>query len=71
VELEEEDGLLIYSFDIRLADRSILEIHVDAMTGNVVGQETESQADEDAEVEEHEEGDEHEGAEPAEGERRG
>lgn len=50
-ELEEEDGMLIYSFDIGVQGREgIEEIHVDAMTGEVVAQEHESPAMEKAEA---------------------
>ena len=42
-ELEEEDGRLIYSFDIKVAGKSGEdEVHVDARTGEVVKQEHES-----------------------------
>jgi uncharacterized membrane protein YkoI len=42
-ELEEEDGRLIYSFDIKVAGKSgEEEVHVDARTGEVVKQEHES-----------------------------
>ena len=35
-ELEEEDGKLIYSFDMRVAGKAgVYEVHVDAMTGAV------------------------------------
>jgi uncharacterized membrane protein YkoI len=41
-ELEEEDGRLIYSFDIKVAGKSGEdEVHVDARTGEVVKQEHE------------------------------
>lgn len=46
-ELETEGGTLIYSFDMTTAGRSgIDEIHVDAMTGKIVGREHETPADE-------------------------
>jgi uncharacterized membrane protein YkoI len=36
-ELEEEDGLLIYSYDVKVAGREgVEEVHVDAATGRVV-----------------------------------
>lgn len=42
-ELEEEDGRLIYSFEIKVAGKSgEEEVHVDARTGEVVKQEHES-----------------------------
>jgi uncharacterized membrane protein YkoI len=42
-ELEEEDGRLIYSFEIKVAGKSGEdEIHIDAKTGAVVKQEHES-----------------------------
>lgn len=50
VELEEEDGKLIYSYDIRLAGKKgIGEIHVDAMTGAVIKSAHEDPAAEKAE----------------------
>lgn len=49
-ELEEEDGMLIYSFDIRVDGREgIEEVHVDALSGEVVAQEHEG-AEADGEV---------------------
>jgi uncharacterized membrane protein YkoI len=46
-ELEEEDGKLIYSFDIRVAGQEgIEEVHVDALTGEVIAQEHEGEAEE-------------------------
>jgi len=43
VELEEEDGTFIYSYDIKVAGKKgIEEIHVDAMTGAIVKAEHES-----------------------------
>lgn len=42
-ELEEEDGRLIYSFEIKVAGKSgEEEVHIDATTGDVVKQEHES-----------------------------
>ncbi len=42
-ELEEEDGALIYSFDITVAGQTgVTEIHVDAKTGAVIKTEHES-----------------------------
>ena len=41
-ELERERGELIYSFDIIDRRRRIIEVHVDANTGDVVGVEEES-----------------------------
>lgn len=70
-ELEEEDGLLIYSFDVSVQGVSgVEEIHVDALTGKVVSQVHEDEAAEDedeaAEGPEGDEGDEeHEVARPA------
>jgi hypothetical protein len=50
-ELEEEGGELIYSFDIRVeGSEGIEEVHVDAITGAVVGQEHEDGASEAAEA---------------------
>ncbi|MEO8333931.1 MAG: PepSY domain-containing protein [bacterium] len=38
VELENEDGKLLYSYDIKTAGKSgIDEVHIDAMTGKVIG----------------------------------
>lgn len=52
-ELEEEDGALIYSFDLKVAGRDgIEEVHVDALTGEVVAQEHEGAAEEAAEADE-------------------
>ena len=49
-ELENEDGKLIYSFDIKVAGKEgIEEVHVSAMTGEVIKREHESEADEAAE----------------------
>lgn len=49
-ELEEEDGALIFSFDIRVDGREgVEEVHVDALTGRVIAQEHESEDDEAAE----------------------
>ena len=43
VELEKEDGSLIYSFDIKVAGkRGIEEVHVDAMTGAMLKTEHET-----------------------------
>jgi uncharacterized membrane protein YkoI len=51
-ELEEEDGVLLYSFDIEVAGQAwITEVHVDAMTGVVGPLEHESADDEDSEDE--------------------
>lgn len=45
-ELEEEDGKLIYSFDLKVTgQRGIKEVHVDAMTGTVVKTEEEEEED--------------------------
>jgi uncharacterized membrane protein YkoI len=44
-ELEREDGKLIYTFDIKTAN-DITEVHVDAITGEVVKVEHESAAKE-------------------------
>jgi uncharacterized membrane protein YkoI len=42
-ELEEEDGKLIYSFDIKVAGtKGETEVHVDAVTGEVLKEEKES-----------------------------
>ncbi len=49
-ELEEEDGALIWSFDIAVDGREgIEEIHVDALTGKVIAHEHEGAAEEAAE----------------------
>ena len=56
-ELEEEDGRLIYSFDIKVAGQSgVEEVWVDAISGEVVSEEHESQAQEAAEAENEHEG---------------
>lgn len=50
-EIENEDGALIYSFDIRVTGKSgIDEVHVDARTGKVLKKEHETPADEKAEA---------------------
>jgi len=42
-ELEEEDGALIYSFDLRLeGETGVKEVHVDAHNGRIVSTEYES-----------------------------
>ena len=52
VELEEEDGKLIYSYDIKVAGKKgIEEIHVDAMSGAVIKAEHETPAEEKKEAE--------------------
>jgi peptidase YpeB-like protein len=49
-ELENEGGLLIYSFDIKNKDgKAITEVNVDAMNGKVVAVQNESPAKEAAE----------------------
>jgi uncharacterized membrane protein YkoI len=41
-EIEEEDGMLIYSFDVKVGDKpGVEEVHVDAKTGAVVSVEHE------------------------------
>jgi len=48
--LEEENGALLWSFDIQVAGKSgIEEVHVDARTGAILKQEHETPADEAAE----------------------
>jgi uncharacterized membrane protein YkoI len=48
-ELEEEDGTLIYSFDLRVAgEEGVTEVHVDAMTGKVIRMEHEADEEEAA-----------------------
>ena len=43
-ELEREDGVLLYSFDIRVAGKDgITEVHVDAGTGAILGVEEEKE----------------------------
>ena len=50
VELEKEDGKFIYSYDVKIPGKSgIEEVHVDAMTGELVSNVHESPADEKAE----------------------
>jgi uncharacterized membrane protein YkoI len=49
-ELEEEDGKLIWSFDISVAGQEgITEVHVDALTGQIIKTEHESEESEAAE----------------------
>jgi uncharacterized membrane protein YkoI len=51
VELEREDGKLIYSYDIKTTGKSgIDEVHVDATSGKVIGFAHESPADEKSEA---------------------
>lgn len=51
MELEKEDGKFIYSYDMKTAGKSgIDEVHVDAMTGKVVGNVHETPADEKKEA---------------------
>jgi len=51
MELEEEDGKFIYSYDLKTAGKKgIDEVHVDAMTGAVVGNVHETPADEKREA---------------------
>ncbi len=46
-ELEEEDGLLIYSYDIAVeGQEGVQEVHVDAVTGKVVSVEHEEEGEE-------------------------
>jgi uncharacterized membrane protein YkoI len=69
-EIEEEDGLLIYSFAVTVQGvTGIEEVNVDALTGKVVSQEHEDAAEEAREADEEDEADEpgeasgeHEGA---------
>ncbi len=57
-ELEEEDGLLVYSFDIRVEGESgVTEILVDATTGQIVSEDHETDDDEAAEEQDDEGGD--------------
>ena len=50
VELEKEDGKFIYSYDVKIPGKSgIEEVHVDAITGELVSNVHESPADEKAE----------------------
>jgi uncharacterized membrane protein YkoI len=50
-ELEREHGKLIWSFDIaRPKSRNIAEVHVDAKTGKVLAEETETPHDQAAEA---------------------
>jgi hypothetical protein len=52
-ELEEEGGKLIWSFDIKTkGSKELTEVHVDAMTGEVVSVEKESRAAEKKEKQE-------------------
>ena len=57
VELEEEDGKLIYSYDIKVAGKAgIEEIHVDAITGAVIKSEHEDAAAEKKEADQDKKG---------------
>lgn len=50
-ELERENGKLVWSFDISRRDsRNITEVQVDAVTGKVVAEETETPQDQAAEA---------------------
>lgn len=50
-ELEQENGRLIYSYDIKVPGKSgIEEVNVDAKTGEIVSQSHENPADEKAEA---------------------
>jgi uncharacterized membrane protein YkoI len=50
VELEKEDGKFIYSYDVKVPGKSgIEEVHVDAITGELVSNVHESPTDEKAE----------------------
>ena len=47
VELEEEDGAFVYSYDIKVAGKKgVEEVHVDAMTGKVLKSEHEDPSSE-------------------------
>jgi uncharacterized membrane protein YkoI len=61
-ELEEEGDRLIYSFDVQQDDGGLLEVEVDAMTGEAVAEAADDDDDED---------DEHEGEEDDEGNKGG
>jgi len=51
MELEKEDGKVIYSYDVKTAGKSgIDEVHVDAMTGAVISNVHETPADEKKEA---------------------
>jgi uncharacterized membrane protein YkoI len=64
-ELEEEGDLLVYSFEVRQADGSVLDVEVDAMSGEVLSEEEDDEEDEDDDEDENEgedeDDDEHEG----------
>ena len=65
-ELEEEDGKLIFSFDIKVAGKSgIEEVAVDAITGKVLSVAHESPADEKKEKEKDEKDAKAKAAKPA------
>ncbi len=52
-ELEKEHGKLIWSFDIATpGSKDITEVHVDALTGAVIGMEKETPADQEREAKE-------------------
>jgi uncharacterized membrane protein YkoI len=69
VELEDEDGTLIYSFDIAVAGKEgVEEVHVSALDGRVTSHEHESAGDEAAEqAKESKEGGEQPGSAPPSG----
>lgn len=46
-EIERENGRLIYSFEIRDADKKLMEVEIDAMTGALIGVEEEDDDDDD------------------------
>jgi uncharacterized membrane protein YkoI len=48
-ELEKGKGKLVYSFDIRTADNKIMEVNVDAKTGEIVLVEEDNEDDDDGE----------------------
>lgn len=65
-ELEEEDGKLIYSFDIKVGTKEgVEEVHVDAKTGAVLKKEHESEAAEKGKAKGESEDEEDEKAEAA------
>jgi len=53
IELENENGFLVYSVEIVTADRSIMDVKVDAGSGKVLAIERDRNDDEDRDSDEH------------------
>ena len=52
-ELENENGFLVYSVEIVTADKSIMDVKVDAGSGKVLAMERDTNDDEDRDSDEH------------------